>query len=120
VVALREKLDRPQFMGTNRHVLGGATVVYSVEWDDTAKTLSGTMEGSIGTAYSPFTHQLTFFAPNGWTLGNPTVTAPAGFDIENFASDVDGNLITLTFDVVETARGPAQWHPEIEFELEFQ
>jgi len=119
IVALRVKLDRPQFLGTNRHVLGGAKIIRSIKWNSTTKTLTGVMEGSIGTLFSPFTHQLTFYIPSGYTYGDILFDAPSGFDIENITEDVDGQVVTINFDVIETTDNRAQNHPDISWELSF-
>ncbi|MDP8225127.1 MAG: alpha-galactosidase [Candidatus Lernaella stagnicola] len=119
VVALHEVLDRPQFLGTNRHVLGGVDVIHSLAWNDTAQTLSATMEGSMGTVYAPFTHHLTFHLPAGYEIDNLEFDTPAGFEIMDETVDVDGDIATVSFVVVETSDDPAQWHPEIGWTLSF-
>jgi hypothetical protein len=118
VVALREKLDRPQLVGTNRHVLGGAGVIYDLEWDAEAGTLTGSQEGAIGTALAPFEHQLTFYVPAGFAAQEATVTAPAGFDIVDQSFDLNGSLATLRFTV--TADDAAPQHPTIDWTIQFE
>lgn len=101
VVALHPKSDRPQLIGTNRHVLGGVKVISSLEWDGNAKSLTGVQEGSMGTEFEPFTHRLTFYVPDGYSAVNAVVTAPQGYTIENKTLTTDGNIATLQFAVTE-------------------
>jgi len=120
MVALREKLDRPQFLGTNRHVMGGVQVVHSVAWDDEDDELIGVQEGAIGTTLAPFTHQLSVYAPAGFTAAEAEVGAPAGYAVENVDLTQDGNVVTLTFDVVETKAPEAgEMHPDVTWTISF-
>lgn len=120
IVAMRKKLDRPQFLGTNRHVMGGARVVSSIVWVEPDKTLTGVQEGSIGTTLAPFTHQVSIYMPSGYTSPVAQVNAPAGFEIENENLAQSGNVLTLTFDVVETTDVAAMHHPDVTWEVSFQ
>jgi Melibiase len=119
VVGLHPVLDRPQFLGTNRHVLGGAVVVHSLAWNDQADEYTIALEGSVGTTFAPFEHRLTFFVPDGYTLQDVTADVPAGFAIVGQDLQVDGNIATLAFTVADNNPDPAQWHPEISWTLEF-
>jgi len=101
VVFLRKRLPHPQFIGTNRHVLGGVGVIRSLVWVDAISTLNGTQEGSVGTTYAPFTNQVTFYVPDGSSAEQADVIAPEGYEIQNKTLDVDGNVATLCFDVIE-------------------
>jgi len=121
VVALRPLLDRPQFLGTNRHVLGGLGVIHSVTWNDGAKTLTGVQEGSVGTAFAPFTHQLTFHVPGGFTATEAAVTVDDGYAVENPTLTTDGEIATLTFAVTQTAEPKAgEQHPDVTWVLSFE
>jgi hypothetical protein len=121
VVALRPKLGRPQFLGTNRHVIGGTGVISSIKWDAAKRTLAGVQEGSVGTVRTPFTHQLTFYSPEGYHLSDARVTAPYGYRIDDREVRIDGKIITLSFIVNndESTEISRKWHPEIKWELVF-
>jgi hypothetical protein len=92
--ALREKLDRPQFIGNNRHVLQGAVEVLDIGWDDGSKTLSMTYDAAPGSIKAPFTHELVFWVPAGYTLQNAGVSGST--DVQ---TALDGNVLTVSFTV---------------------
>ncbi|MFN7953427.1 MAG: glycoside hydrolase family 36 protein [bacterium] len=85
-IALRPKLDRPQLLGTNRHVLGGVGVIESLEWDGAARTLAGVQEGSVGTAFAPFVHRLAFHVPSGFAFAGFDVQVPDGMSVEELST----------------------------------
>ena len=119
IVALRQELGRPQLLGTNRHVLGGVGVIRSLD-----SSLTGVQEGAIGTDLAPFTNQVTLYAPEGFTASDAKVTAPQGYGIENQDLSTDGNIVALTFDVIELpdacAPGDICMHPDVTWEVDFQ
>ena len=105
-VALRTPLGRPQYLGTNRHILGGVKVVYSLDWNESNLTLTGTQEGSVGTTYSPFTHHLAFYIPDGYTFEGVDFGLPADLQINDANTTLTnvqgGKLLDLTFTVEDT------------------
>ncbi|MCB9477772.1 MAG: alpha-galactosidase [Deltaproteobacteria bacterium] len=108
VVALREKLDRPQFLGTNRHVLGGVEVIDEIAWDAEAKTLTGTQEASVGTEHAPFAFHLAFFAPDGYEFDDVAIDAPNGLAILDLDTDeepADGGAVVHVAFTVEDLDG---------------
>ncbi|NLH48077.1 MAG: hypothetical protein GX444_05670 [Myxococcales bacterium] len=117
VVALRPLLGRPQLLGTNRHVLGGAAVIRSLAWNEKALTLTGVQEGSVGTDYVPFEHVVTLYVPAGYAADSAAVEAPAGFAITGKSLATAGNVATLRFTVVD--EGAAQWHPDVTWTVTF-
>jgi hypothetical protein len=56
LLALHEKLDRPQFISTDRHVLQGALELEDVVWDEGAKLLTGVSTGPLGSAHNVSVH----------------------------------------------------------------
>lgn len=122
VVFLRPKFDRPQLLGTNRHMIGGVGVIDSVEWDAATGTLTGMQEGSIGTEHAPFEHRLTFYVPDGFTAYEAEVAAPSGHTIENRSFASEDNIATLRFMVVEEDGRetlPGEWFPDIIWMVSF-
>jgi hypothetical protein len=62
VVAVRALLDRPQWVGTSRHLTQGADDLEQMAWDEASGTLRGT---SRLVAEDPY--ELRFTLPPGWT-----------------------------------------------------
>jgi hypothetical protein len=120
VVALRPKKGRPQFLGTNRHVLGGAGVVRSLNWNKGTKTLTGVQEGSIGTEYAPFEHRVSVYVPEGFTPRDAAVTAPDGYGILGQSWETDGPVLTLHFSVRDTSPVEGGRHPDVTWRATFQ
>ena len=124
VVALRRKLGRPQLLGTNRHVLGGVGVIRSVEWDPYVAALTGTQEGSVGTAYVPFAHQVTIYVPEGFIPSESHVSAPEGYRIDGKSLSIDGCVATLRFVVTELpgacSSGEVCRHPDVTWSMTFK
>ena len=99
-VALREELDRPQLLSTNRHISQGATDLTNVRWDDASLTLSGDIAAVPGTDFAPFEHVLTFHVPAGYTLAHANL-GPEALDV----STDDGTplLVRVRFHVAAPA-----------------
>ncbi|MCC7230910.1 MAG: hypothetical protein IT203_10995 [Fimbriimonadaceae bacterium] len=71
VVCFRPALDRPQVLGTNRHIGQGVVELKDAKWDGTA--LSGQMLLGKGRQWSLYLHVPAGFevdgnSPKGWTL----------------------------------------------------
>ena len=124
VMALRPVASHPQFLGTNRHVLGGVKVVRDVEWDDGARTLTGTQEASVGTAFAPFTFHLAFFVPDGFTFDDIDFDAPAGISIVDESTSLTpatgGQVLDVYFAIEEDAPpAPGEAFREVTWTLGF-
>jgi alpha-galactosidase len=124
VVTLRTRLGRPQFLGTNRHVLGGVKVVRSLAWDPSSSTLTGVQEGSVGTPYAPFEHRITLYVPDTYEVEGFSVAPPEGYDIEGQSISREGSIATLRFTVTEPPEAsrscPACVHPEVTWSVHFR
>ena len=71
ILAVRPLLARPFLIGTSRHVTQGILEVKKEDWDDAAKTLTGTSELVADDAY-----ELRIVAPiKGWSLVKAEVSA---------------------------------------------
>jgi hypothetical protein len=120
VVALRPSRGRPQFLGSNRHVLGGVGVIRSVTWDPGARTLTGVQEGSIGTDYAPFEHRVSLYVPAGYSFRQGAVSAPEGYGVLGEEWEQDGPVLTLRFSVTGIAREPGERHPDVTWTAVFE
>ena len=123
-VALREKLGRPQFLGINRHVLGGVKVVDSLTWNEGTGELTGVQEGSVGTAHAPFAFHLAFYVPQGYTFDHMRFQAPEGVSVENAETGLTpletGTLLDLGFTVRDTnGEQPGEPFQRISWTLSF-
>lgn len=63
VYAIREKLDRPQVLSTNRHISQGGVDLLNVKWDGTTETLSGQSAVVVGDRYT-----ITVSVPRAYRL----------------------------------------------------
>jgi len=96
LLAIREALDRPQLVSTDRHVTQGAILLPELVWSSADDTLSGTAR-CVGGAR----HTMTFFAPDGWRL------------VRAWASDgrietsVEGRILRVTLSAPRT--GEVGW-----------
>jgi len=66
LLALHEKLERPQVLSTDRHVLQGAVELEDVSWDPDTGILQGVSLGPAGTS-----HNVAVYVPDArrWTQG---------------------------------------------------
>ena len=92
VIALREPLDRPQFLGWNRQITMGGTALGDVTWDGSALTIP--MDAAVPTELAPFTYEVAVHVPDGFTFADVTSD---GVDLEGLAATVDGEVVRVTF-----------------------
>lgn len=92
--ALREKLDRPQIVSTNRHISQGAADLTSVSWDGAA--LSGSSKVVNGDRY-----ELAIHVSDGYAV---TATGFAGHPAD---ARMDGTLARVAF--TPEATGEVSW-----------
>jgi hypothetical protein len=84
-------LDRPQLLGTSRHITGAYSVSH-LSWNGAAKTLAGQAETVAGEPYTLWVH-----VPSGMKIVR--VQPPA-------SQQVQGELLSVTF----TGQSqPLQW-----------
>ena len=88
VIALREKLDRPQILGNDRHILQGAVDMNGVKWDAANKQLSGKLSGARA-----HTFNISVYVPHGFKLKEATVDGQAVTPLEE-----SKNLICIPLD----------------------
>jgi len=99
VILLHPDLQRPQVVGTSRH-LTGAYSLSDVSWDEAAESLSGTSQAVPGDPYSLWVH-----VPPDFVASSVSAQVESG---NRFAIDQrrGGELLTLTFTGVEK---PVHW-----------
>jgi len=110
VIALWPAKDRPMYLGTNRHVLNGIKVVDSLVWNNTSLTLTGVQEGSVGTAFEPFSFHLAYYVPSGYAFDEVEFDFPPEINVTNVATNLtpsgSGELLDIEFTVEETVVPP--------------
>ena len=90
VFQIHPLLNHPQLVGNSRHI-SGAYSVLRVNWDDAAKTLSGSAQGVSGAPYT-----LWIYVPKGQSVSG--VTASAGGRRPVTVTQLqDGNALKVTF-----------------------
>jgi hypothetical protein len=103
VLLLRPLLNRPQLLGTSRHITG-AFSVSDLSWDAGSRKLSGSAASVPGDPYT-----LWVYVPKGMTLSALRAAAGGGPAL-TVERRVTGNLLTATF--------PGQAQP-VTWEMEF-
>jgi len=100
VIALRPPVTRPQFMGWNRQISMGGTVLGAVEWDAGTETLALPMQAAVPTEKAPFTYEVVLHVPEAFEF---TAIESDGVVIEELQTTVEGEVLRVTF--VPTATG---------------
>ena len=123
IVALRPALNRPQLLGTNRHLMGGYGVVRSLAWDAAEATYTVVMEGSSGTEFAPFENRLTLHVPEGFAAEGVTIDDADGWEIVDPALTTDDETAVVTFSVARTPAACAGdepcTHPDVAVVVQF-
>jgi Melibiase len=94
VILLHPNLQRPQVLGTSRH-LTGAYSFNNVAWDQATTSLAGTSQGVPGDAYSIWIH-----VPRGFQPASVAGSARNNVKVA-IEQKREGELLTLTFTGVE-------------------
>lgn len=94
--AIRPRLDRPQLVGDNRHLLQGAVELRGSDWDPAAARLTVGYDAAAGSPDAPFTHRLDFHLPAGWNLAQAGV---AGARPDSLSTERDGARLSVSFAV---------------------
>ena len=92
VIAFRKKRNRPQIIGTDRHILQGAVELENVKWDAKTKQISGKLHGAREHLYHVIVH-----VPEGFEIQNASVEGKE-VSIENLSD----NLISIPVDFGNT------------------
>ena len=75
VLLVHPFLDRPQLIGTSRHITGAYSIV-SLAWDASSETLRGSSEAVAGEPYT-----LWFYVPDGVTVSQVRATSESTREI---------------------------------------
>ncbi len=102
VIAFRKKLNRPQIIGTDRHILQGAVELENVEWDPKTKQISGRLLGAREHVFNVMVHVPIGFEilrisvegkeVNAESISNNLIAVPIDFDDRKIGA------FSLTFD----------------------
>jgi hypothetical protein len=103
VIALHPLLDRPQLIGTSRHISGSYSII-DLAWEPSARRLRGISESVPGKETTLFFH-----VPEGMAVSRVKAAGQEGNGIA-VRSEIAGNLLTLGF---QGQTDPVNW--EIEF-----
>ena len=97
VIALRPVTGTPQLLGHNRHFTQGATDLVEERWDDTARTLTFSLDVDAGAEDAvPFEYRLRFYMPDDYQVGD--------FQPDTGTFAVDGSVLTYTFTPAQPGR----------------
>lgn len=92
VIAIRPELDRPQFLGWNRQLTMGGSVLREASWAAAANTLSLESEVAAPSAKAPFTYEVAIHVPSGFEL----VSAQSE-TLPDLNASRDGSILRLSF-----------------------
>jgi hypothetical protein len=98
VLLVHRLADRPQLVGTSRHITG-AYSIGKLSWDAAGNTLRGVSEVVPGADYTLFIH-----CPQGATA--VTATASGGGQAVPVRQEAKGNLLSVSF---KSQQSPVDW-----------
>lgn len=103
VIAIRKNLNRPQLLGTNRHILMGAVDIEKSIWDEPKKELKLEFEAPMGSDFAPFVHEITIFAPDSYKYKATNLVLPQDYELKSFnvqTKQVEGGkTIKVSFEI---------------------
>jgi hypothetical protein len=94
VIALRRPTGAPRFLGWNRQITMGGTVLEQASWDGAARRLVVRMAAAAPTATAPFTYELAFHVPDGFAFSS---LVPGGVPVRDVATDEEGEVLRVSF-----------------------
>ena len=94
IIALRPPQDRPQFLGWNRQISMGGTVLGQVTWNDDTGELILPLRAALPTEKAPFTYEIAIHVPPGYT---PTGTYVEGVPVDGPITQNDGEVLRVSF-----------------------
>jgi hypothetical protein len=94
VVALRHKTGAPQFLGWNRQITMGGTLVEAAAWDPASRELRFRSHVAAPTVKAPFTYSVAFYVPDGFVR---TDVRTEGVAVDGLEATQDGQVLTVRF-----------------------
>ena len=105
VLLIHPKLDRPQLVGTSRHITGAWSIL-DLGWDTTKFILSGTSETVSGDTYTLF-----IYVPREVIISGAKAMTEKNFSVP-VKNELTGNLLKLSFQgQSEKVRWQVQFKP---------
>ncbi len=101
VISLRTPLEHPQFLGWNRQLSMGGTVLGAVTWDGDERQLTLEIDAALPSEKAPFTYEVAIHVPDGYTH---TSTGSSGAPLTDVEPVVDGEVLRIRF--IPEATGP--------------
>ncbi|MBW2258484.1 MAG: hypothetical protein JRI25_28355, partial [Deltaproteobacteria bacterium] len=98
VVALRRPTGAPQLLGWNRQITMGGTLLEEASWDEEAAELTVRTPVVPGTEKAPFTWEIVFHVPEGFTRSEVVFTGAAVEGVEVLEED---RVLRVRFDALE-------------------
>ncbi len=98
VVSLRERTGQPQFLGWNRQITMGGTLLESSTWDEASSTLALRAEVVPGTEFVPFEWHVAVYLPEGYRIGGVTT---GGAEVTGLDAVQSGEVVDIRFNAVE-------------------
>jgi len=95
IVALRRVTGEPQFLGWNRQLSMGGTLLQEATFDG-ALTLRA--EVAAGTEFAPFVWDIAVHVPPGYAVDD---VQTSGVDLDSMETEVDGEVLHIRFEPAE-------------------
>ena len=105
VVSLRPRPDHPTFLGWNRQISQGGTLLERVDWDDGVLRIG--FAGAVDTDFAPFRWEVALWRPEGFAF-----VGVEGDGVEDLVVQQDGAVVRASFDVAAT--GPVELRASFE------
>lgn len=97
LLSLRKKLDRPQFLSSDRHLSQGAVDLTALEWNTETKRLSGRVK-----LVAEFPTTLRFYVPEGFSLQNVSTD-----NVDKVQTlEADGRIAAVTLTAADSKETP--------------
>jgi hypothetical protein len=94
IIALRQPLGHPQFLGWNRQITMGGVLLGEVVWDEGSSTLTLPMTVAAPAEGSPFEYEIAVYVPDGY--GRPDLTS-SGVSLDGLSFATEGELLRVHF-----------------------
>jgi hypothetical protein len=94
VIALRRPTGAPQFLGWNRQIAMGGTLLREASWDDAGRRLVLRCPVAAPTAAAPFTWEIAFHVPPGFAFSG---VETGGVPLRDVDAAQDGEVLRVRF-----------------------